>query len=87
MPINSKVSLCGARCRTKGGAPCLQPSVKTCKTGRCRMHGGFAGPKTPEGKLRAAQANLKHGLYTKEAMMEKMKMRMMMKWRDDLKEL
>jgi hypothetical protein len=28
---------CGARCRTKGGAPCLGPAMKN---GRCRMHGG-----------------------------------------------
>lgn len=36
MPIKG-VKLCGARCRTKGGAPCLQPGMKN---GRCKMHGG-----------------------------------------------
>lgn len=36
MPIKG-VKLCGAKCRTKGGAPCLQPGMKN---GRCKMHGG-----------------------------------------------
>lgn len=36
MPIRG-VKLCGAKCRTKGGAPCLQPGMKN---GRCKMHGG-----------------------------------------------
>lgn len=31
------IQRCGARCRTKGGAPCLGPAMKN---GRCRMHGG-----------------------------------------------
>ena len=36
MPIKG-AKLCGARCRTKAGAPCLGVSMKN---GRCRMHGG-----------------------------------------------
>ena len=36
MPIEG-VKPCGAKCRTKGGAPCGQPGMKN---GRCRMHGG-----------------------------------------------
>lgn len=36
MPIKG-VKLCGARCRTKGGAPCEQPGMAN---GRCKMHGG-----------------------------------------------
>ena len=36
MPIRG-VKLCNAKCRTKGGAPCLGPGMKN---GRCRMHGG-----------------------------------------------
>ena len=36
MPVRG-AKLCGARCRTKGGDPCLQPGMKN---GRCRMHGG-----------------------------------------------
>ncbi len=36
MPIKG-VKLCGAKCRTKEGDSCLQPSMKN---GRCKMHGG-----------------------------------------------
>lgn len=36
MPVRG-VKTCGAKCRTKGGAPCNQPGMKN---GRCRMHGG-----------------------------------------------
>ena len=36
MPIRG-VKPCGARCRTKNGAPCGQPGMKN---GRCKMHGG-----------------------------------------------
>lgn len=36
MPIKG-VKLCGAKCRTKNGAPCGQPGMKN---GRCKMHGG-----------------------------------------------
>lgn len=36
MPIKG-VKICGARCRTKGGAPCEQPGMSN---GRCKMHGG-----------------------------------------------
>ena len=31
------IKRCGARCRTKEGAPCLGPAMRN---GRCRMHGG-----------------------------------------------
>lgn len=53
---------CGARCRTKGGAPCQAPAVwdrehDRPRNGRCRMHGGNAtGPKTPEGLARTLAA-------------------------------
>ncbi|NGX29747.1 MAG: hypothetical protein KR126chlam4_01407 [Candidatus Anoxychlamydiales bacterium] len=36
MPI-AGIKICGAKCRTKEGAPCEQPGMKN---GRCRMHGG-----------------------------------------------
>lgn len=82
MPINSTVSLCGAKARRNNHLPCRQPAMKN---GRCRLHGGKCqGPKTPEGKMKAAKANLKHGNYTKEAMIERKKMSIMMRWRDDL---
>ena len=51
MPVRG-AKLCGAKCRTKGGAPCEQPGMRN---GRCRMHGGvFYRRETHGGKtLRA----------------------------------
>ena len=57
---------CGARCRSRGGAPCRAPvALRRYTDGlivvaklakRCRMHGGWSsGPKTPEGKARCAE--------------------------------
>ncbi len=38
------------------------------KNGRCRLHGGKStGPLTKAGKERIAQAHLRHGRLTKEA--------------------
>lgn len=83
MPINSSVRLCGSRCRQNKYALCTQPAMNNKK--RCRMHGGkCTGPKTPEGKKRAAAANLKHGLHTNKAILERLKVRAMLKWRQDL---
>jgi hypothetical protein len=46
------------------------------KNGRCRLHGGKStGPKTPEGKQKAAQANHKHGEYSQENVALKAMMR------------
>lgn len=44
-------SLCGAK--TRKGTPCrMMPELN----GRCRLHGGYStGPRTPEGKRRAAE--------------------------------
>lgn len=85
MPINAKVTLCGAKARRRNGLPCRQPAMKN---GRCRMHGGkCTGPKTKEGKHRSAQANLKHGLYTKASTAEKKRMQEIMRWRDELNEI
>lgn len=83
MPINSKVILCGARARQNNHQPCRQPAMKN--RARCRLHGGkCTGPKTTKGKMKAAEANLKHGRYTEIAKIERMHMRMMMRWRNDL---
>ena len=80
MPINKSVKLCGAKARQNKNQPCRQPAMKN---GRCRLHGGKStGPKTLEGKKRAAEANLKHGSYTNAAILERKRMQMMMKWRD-----
>ena len=40
MPLPTKVPLCGAKARTRGGTPCLNISMTN---GRCFLHGG----KTP----------------------------------------
>lgn len=83
MPINLKVKLCGAKARQNNNQPCRQPAMINKQ--RCRLHGGKStGPKTEAGKLKSAQANLKHGDYTKLAMLERLRMRMMMKWREDI---
>lgn len=72
--------MCGAKSKQRNHQPCRQPAMKN---GRCRLHGGLStGPKTKEGKLKAAQANLKHGAYTNEAIQERKIMRELMKeWR------
>ena len=39
--------------------------------GRCKFHGGRnTGPKTPEGKAKVSQNNLRHGLYSKTLLPE-----------------
>jgi hypothetical protein len=56
---------CGAKARTRGGAPCKAPAMAN---GRCRMHGGAStGPKTEEGKARSRMAGYKHGGRSAEA--------------------
>ena len=63
---------CGAR-RKSDGQPCQAPAMAN---GRCRLHGGKStGPRTPEGRARAAAANYKHGYYTKEAIAERARAR------------
>ena len=37
MPLPTKKPLCGAKARTRGGAPCLNISMAN---GRCFLHGG-----------------------------------------------
>lgn len=86
MPINATVKLCNARARRNNNQPCRQPGMLT--NGRCRLHGGKStGPKTAQGKARSTQANLKHGRYTQEALHERMIMRTMLQWRNDLETL
>ena len=50
---------CGAK--TRAGSPCRSPSVAGKR--RCRMHGGAAGIRRPQG---ARNGNYKHGRYTAE---------------------
>jgi len=53
---------CLARCK-RTGLPCQAPAMAN---GRCRMHGGKSTG-APKGNKNA----LKHGMHTKEALMEK----------------
>jgi hypothetical protein len=50
---------CGARARSRGGAPC-QCKVVPGRT-RCKFHGGMStGPKTPEGKARSIEGTKRY---------------------------
>jgi hypothetical protein len=62
---------CGAK--TRSGRPCLSPAVGGKE--RCRMHGGAPGSGAPRGNKNA----LKHGLYTREAIEERRKLRALMR--------
>lgn len=37
----------------------------------CRFHGARGGSKTSEGRRKQSEANIKHGLYTSEAIKER----------------
>ena len=44
--------------------------------GRCKLHGGKStGPRTPEGLERSRRANWKHGYYSREAQVERTRVR------------
>ena len=56
----TKPRRCGAK--TRSGASCAKYPIAGKR--RCRNHGGMStGPRTPEGRARIAQANLRHGKY------------------------
>jgi hypothetical protein len=80
----TKAPRCGARNRR--GLSCQQPAMKN---GRCRLHGGKStGARTPEGRRRIAQANLKHGYFTKAARQERRDFRALVKGlRQQMREL
>lgn len=77
---------CGAKARQNNHQPCRNPAMKN---GRCRMHGGKStGAKTIEGKQKQAQANMKHGRYTNEAIRERKQFRQILEeLREEQKEL
>ena len=58
---------CGAK--TRSGKPCRAPAVQG--KARCRMHGGAQGSGAPRNNKNA----LKHGLYTREALIEHRQLR------------
>lgn len=78
--------LCGAKARTNNYQPCRQPAMKN---GRCRLHGGKStGAITPEGKIKQAQANFKHGHYTNTAILERKEFKQQLRdWANDLENI
>jgi hypothetical protein len=58
---------CGAK--TRSGKPCRSPAVGGKK--RCRMHGGAPGSGAPRGNKNA----LKHGLFTRDAIVQRRQLR------------
>lgn len=65
MPVNG-CRTCNAKCRTKGGAPCLQPAMK--ESNRCRMHFGHARKLKTHGRLtmQAGEERKQHRALLKE---------------------
>jgi hypothetical protein len=61
--------------QTRRGTLCQLPAERNPVTGlrkRCRLHGGRStGPRTPEGRARAAAAAFRHGRYTKLAVQKR----------------
>ena len=63
-PPKSERPRCGARCRSRNGAPCSARVVvrrdergRVIFSRRCRLHGGLStGPRTPEGRDRCREA-------------------------------
>jgi hypothetical protein len=62
---------CGAK--TRAGTPCKSPAVQGKK--RCRMHGGALGSGAPRDNKNA----VKHGLYTREAIAQRRRLRELMR--------
>src|SRR5215831_19247756 len=63
---------CGARSK-RTGKPCRAAAMPN---GRCKVHGGKStGPRTPEGLERSKRARLKHGYYSREAKVERSRVR------------
>jgi hypothetical protein len=61
-PTKPRRPRCGARCRSRGGAPCRAPAVwdqrrNAPRNGRCRLHGGLStGARTEAGRARLHDA-------------------------------
>src|SRR5215467_9192626 len=63
---------CGARSK-RTGKPCRAAAMLN---GRCKVHGGKStGPRTPEGLERSKRARWKHGYYSREAKVERSRVR------------
>jgi hypothetical protein len=63
------VPICQAKSK-RSGEQCCNFAIKGKRV--CHLHGGRStGAKTKEGKIRQKMANIKHGMYTPEAMEER----------------
>jgi hypothetical protein len=66
-PHSKKKNICGAKAKSTG-KKCQRSAgwgTDHPGSGRCRLHGGAStGPKTQEGKKKAAANSLKHGAYS-----------------------
>ena len=63
---------CGARSK-RTGKPCRAAAMLN---GRCKVHGGKStGPRTPGGLERSKRARWKHGYYSREAKVERSRVR------------
>jgi uncharacterized protein YjcR len=67
---------CGAR--TRAGTPCRAPAVNG--KARCRMHGGANGSGAPKGNQNA----LRHGTYSRIALLERAELRQLVREVEDL---
>ena len=68
-------SRCGAK--TRHGGLCRAPAMPN---RRCRLHRGKStGPRTAEGLARCRTANWKHGMYSKEALAERQRVRKLLR--------
>ena len=72
---------CGAKARTNGHQPCRRIAMAN---GRCHLHGGLTprhnvGAKTETGKLCQKMGSWKHGMRSKEAILERQAFREMLK--------
>ena len=58
------------RCTAKSvrsGNQCRKPAMKSSRTSKCKTHGNSKGPVTEAGKARSAEAHIKKGEFTKQA--------------------
>ena len=77
---HERVTKCGAK--TRQNTPCQGFAMHN---GRCRLHGGLStGPKTKEGRERIGKAQYKHGLFTKQAKLERLLMQLAKKQGRDI---
>ena len=67
--LQQNAKRCGAKAKSTG-LPCKGMANKN--KARCRFHGGLStGAKTKEGKEKSRKASWRHGMYSKEAIIQR----------------